>query len=52
MYCSECTFIQSIGKEDERKLSAFEMFMWRRVKNISWTEKLINEELVERFGEK
>jgi len=30
-------------KEDIRRLDAFEMWMWRKVEKISWTEHIANE---------
>ena len=32
------------------RLDAFEMWVYRRVLNISWTEKITNEEVLRRMG--
>ena len=41
----------TLRKEEIRKLEAMEMWMWRRLEKISWTEKLTNEEVLKRVGE-
>jgi hypothetical protein len=41
----------TLRKEEIRKLEAVEMWMWRRLEKISWTEKLTNEEVLKRVGE-
>jgi len=41
----------TLRKEDIRRLEAVEMWMWRRMEKISWTEKITNEEVLERVGE-
>jgi len=33
-------------KEDITKLEAFEMWIWRRMEKISWTERISNEEVL------
>ena len=36
----------------ERKfLESFEMWCWRRMEKIKWSEKVINEQVLERIGE-
>ena len=40
-----------IRKEDIRKIEAFEMWIWRKMERISWTEKITNEEVLRRVGE-
>jgi len=39
-------------KEDIRRIEALEMWIWRRMERISWTEKITNEEVLRRVGEK
>jgi hypothetical protein len=39
-----------LKKEGIRKLEALEMWLWRRMEKISWTDKLTNEEVLERIG--
>ena len=40
----------TLTKEDVRKLEALEMWLWRRVEKISWTDKVTNEEVLSRGG--
>ena len=42
----------SLRKEDVRRIEAFEMWIWRRMERISWTEKRTNEEVLNLVGEK
>lgn len=42
----------TLRKEDRRLLEALEMWIWRRMERISWTEKVRNEEVLQRVGEK
>src|SRR5688572_9052884 len=41
----------TMRKEDIKKIEAFEMWIWRRMEKISWTEHKTNEEVLERIGE-
>ena len=41
----------TLRKEDIKALEAFEMWVWRRIENISWTEHITNEEVLKRVGE-
>jgi hypothetical protein len=41
----------SLRKEDIRRIEALEMWIWRRMERISWTEKITNEEVLRRVGE-
>ena len=41
----------TINKEEIRRLEAVEMWMWRRMEKISWSEKITNEEVLKRVGE-
>ena len=36
----------TIGKEDEQRIQAFEMWLYRRMLKIKWTEKKTNEEVL------
>jgi len=38
-------------KEDVKRLEAFEMWLWRRMEKISWTEHISNEEVLRMVGE-
>ena len=41
----------TMRKEDVRILEAFEMWTWRRMGKLSWTEHKTNEEVLEAIGE-
>ena len=41
----------TMTKEDTCRLAAFEMWIWRRVLKISWTEHKTNEEVLKTVGE-
>ena len=36
--------------KDKRRLNAFELWCWRRVLRISWTQKVRNEEVIKRIA--
>ena len=40
----------TINKEMERRLEAMEMWMWRRMMKVSWTERKSNEEVLRMVG--
>ena len=40
----------TISRNMEKRLEAAEMWMWRRVLNVSWTERVRNERILERMG--
>ena len=42
----------SLRKEVIRRIDALEMWIWRRMERISWSEKITNEEILRRVGEK
>jgi len=44
LYGSETWTLQ---KEDIRRHEAFEMWMWRRMMKVSWTEHKANEEVLQ-----
>ena len=37
----------TLTQTDRRRLEAFEMWIWRRMENISWLDKVTNEEVLE-----
>jgi hypothetical protein len=39
-------------QEDIKRLEAFEMWIWRRMERISWTERRTNEEILQLVEEK
>ncbi len=41
----------TMRKEDLTRLQAFEMWIWRRMEKITWTEHVTNEEVLRRVGE-
>jgi hypothetical protein len=41
----------TLRKEEIKRLEAVEMWMWRRMEKISWTEKITNVEVLKRVGE-
>src|SRR5690349_18401896 len=45
LYCSE---IWTLRKEDIRKLEVLEVWLWRRMEEINWTDKITNEEVLGR----
>ena len=42
----------TLSKKMEEKLQAMEMWIWRRMLKISWTERKSNEEVLRMIGEK
>ena len=48
-YGSE-TWIQR--KLERKYLESFEMWCWRRMEKIKWSEKVTNEQVIDRIGEK
>jgi hypothetical protein len=42
----------TLRKEDIKRLEAFEMWVWRRMEKISWTERKTNEEVLHIVGER
>lgn len=41
----------TMRKKEERYLESFEMWLWRRIENIIWSDKVRNEEVLRRVGE-
>lgn len=42
----------TMTQKDKEMIEAFEMWCWRRMERISWTEKVANEEVLQRVKEK
>jgi len=42
----------TLRKEDIRRLEAVEMWIWRRMERVSWMDKITNEEILNKVGEK
>src|SRR3981081_604879 len=42
----------TMTKEECRRLEAFEMWGWRRMRKVSWTEKKSNESVLQEVGER
>jgi len=42
----------TLRKEDIRRLEAVEMWMWRRMERVSWMDRITNEEILNKVGEK
>ena len=42
----------TLRKEDIKRLEAWEMWIWRRMEKVSWTEHMTNEEVLQRVEEK
>ena len=40
----------TLNKQMEKRIEAFEMWCWRRLLKISWTERISNEEVMRRMG--
>lgn len=41
----------TVRKKEEKYLESFEMWLWRRMENIKWSDKIRNEEVLRRVGE-
>jgi hypothetical protein len=41
----------TLRKVDQKYLESFEMWYWRRIEKISWTDRVENEELLRKVGE-
>ena len=45
-----CRIVDLLNKEDVRRLESCEMWLWRKVLNISWSDKVLNEEVLRRVN--
>jgi hypothetical protein len=41
----------TLGKVDQKHLESFDMWCWRRMEKISWTDRVRNEEVLHRVNE-
>ena len=41
----------TLMKEDEKRLEAFEMWVWRAMEKVRWVDKVRNDEVLRRIGE-
>lgn len=46
-YASECW---TINKDTERRINAFELWCYRRIKRIKWIDRITNTEVLQRIG--
>jgi hypothetical protein len=42
---------RTLGKMDQKYVGSFEMWCWRRMVKISWTDRVRNEEVLQRVKE-
>jgi hypothetical protein len=49
LYGSETWTLKTLQRKN---LESFEMWCWRRMENIKWSDKVTNEQVLERIGEK
>ena len=42
----------TLRKADQKYLESFEVLCWRKTKKISWTDRVLNEEVLHRVKEK
>ena len=43
---------RTLRKLERKYLESFEMWWWRRMERIKWSEKVTNEQVLHRIGEK
>ncbi|KAJ4437345.1 hypothetical protein ANN_17486 [Periplaneta americana] len=41
----------SLWRSEEKRIEAFEMWIWRRMEHVKWTDRIRNEAVLERVGE-
>ncbi|KAJ4441534.1 hypothetical protein ANN_11390 [Periplaneta americana] len=41
----------TLRRSEEKRIEAFEMWIWRRMERVKWTERITNEAVLERVGE-
>ena len=42
----------TLGKEEKRRIEAFEMWVWRRMIKVSWKDKVTNDEVLRLVGQR
>ena len=42
----------TVGRDEMRRMEALEMWCWRRMEKVSWTQRVTNEQILERVGER
>ena len=40
-----------LRRNEEKRIEAFEMWIWRRMERVKWTDRIRNEVVLERVGE-
>ena len=43
--------IWTLRRNEQKQLEAFEMWVWRRMERVKWTDKIKNSVVLERVGE-
>ena len=41
----------TLRRSEEKRIEAFEMWIWRRMERVKWTDRIRNEAVLERVGE-
>ena len=41
----------TVGKNEERVINVFETWSWRRMLNVKWTDRITNDEVIQRAKE-
>ena len=41
----------TLRRNEQEQLEAFEMWVWRRMERVKWTDKIKNEVVLEKVGE-
>jgi hypothetical protein len=44
-------YSDALGKNEERVINAFEIWCWRRMLKIKWTDRITNDEIFQRARE-
>src|SRR6187551_1651936 len=42
----------TLRREDIKRIEAMEMWLWRRMEGVRWEDRVTNEEVLKRIGEK
>ena len=42
----------TLRKEDEKRIEALEMWIWRKMEGVQWSDRVQNEEVLRRIGER